>query len=329
MKYLWGIGLGKDPDYSTSAGTITLSDSSAHYNVESNNVELIVNITRNIVLFNKNNPDLTATFTGGGTEDIVVSIPGGVTGADSDLIHAWVDISDGRAGIDFLSELVVKDRTYSAIKNTDITLEAETLNIDNTSLGTAASATGEISVIGQLRTANEVEAQTVVTRSTMSSAMESVALNQGSTASQVGDDTVIGLLKSNQSSLASLLEIPKQSYFSIGGNIRNSFGVAGVDLGVYGRDLSDGDVLVVIRALSDDVLISLGSQEQFLNINNATGACEAGQCDGFVGDLLDQYPLPKDDFLEAKAKMVQLYDAVHGHTGPAGCVAQITYVKTP
>jgi hypothetical protein len=338
MKYLWGIGLGKDPDFNASAGTVTLSDSGSHYNVESENVELIVNISRNIVLYNRNNPDLTATFTGGGTADTVVQLPGGVTGATSDLIHAWVEISDGRSGIDFLSELAVKDRTYAAIKNTDITLEAETLNIDlvstnskiditNLGIGGTASATGEGSVIGQLLVANEQGATSNQTMSSMNLNLDAIALNQGTTASSTGDASVIGILKNNQEALTSLLEVPVQSYFAIGGNIRNSFGVAGINLGVMGKDLHEGDVIVVIRALSDDVLITLGSQDQFDNMGSGTADCMAGQCDGFVGDLLNQYPLPKDDFLEADAKMIQLYDAVHGNVGATGTVAQITLVK--
>ena len=223
MKYLWGIGLGKDPGFSTSAGTVTLSDSGSHANVESKNIELIVNITRNIVLFNKNNPDLTATFTGGGTADVVATIPGGVAGATSDLIHAWVDISDGRSGIDFLSELAVKDRTYAALKNVDITLEAETLNIDfsptndildatKVAIGNSLSTDGATSVMGQLIESNKYTKQLYavnplnigqgenshVDEKSVIGKLIRLDLHQGSTASPSSEISVIGLQKKNK-----------------------------------------------------------------------------------------------------------------------------------
>jgi hypothetical protein len=233
---------------------------------------------------------------GGETADLIVEYKHQVGAAVKDIIHVWVEVPDGRSGIDFLSELAVKDRTYAAIKNTDITLEAETLNIDLT------STNAELANL-QERT--------------------------GGTASATGDSSIIGLLKSNQATLNALISIPEQSYFAFGNNVTASFGIAGINLGANGHDLHNGDYAVVVRALTDNVQVTLGSQEQFNSIIGGTATCQGGGCDGFVGDLIDKYTLPKDDFLEAKAKMVQIYDAgVTGPTGTPGTIAQVTVVKT-
>jgi len=444
MKYLWGIGLGKDPGFSASAGTVTLSGSGSHPNVESENVELIVNISRNIVLYNRNNPDLTATFTGGGAADTVVQLPSGVTGATADLIHVWVEISDGRSGIDFLSELAVKDRTYAAIKNTDITLEAETLNIDftstnekidttnqridttnaalggtgstgaseneygsddimghlmtiesytkslsyvnalnigqgvnssvdeksvigqlmrldfhqgstasatgdisvigqlmathtndvavndmmlvdhtlstarNTSLGSTASATGDISVIGQLRTTNV----TLEVLSGLNTSMQTIAINQGSTASSSEDGTVIGLHKKTQELLLGLLDIPLYPTLAvtIAGPLTD-FGVVGIDLGASGSDFSKSDTIVSVRSMSPAVELNLGSFEQFISLG---GTAVAAEMAGFTGDILGGYALDQDDTFQTNAKLIQ----VKNKAGGAGARIQVTLVNT-
>jgi hypothetical protein len=352
MKYLWGIGLGKDPGFSTSAGTVTLSDSGSHANVESKNIELIVNITRNIVLFNKNNPDLTATFTGGGTADVVATIPGGVAGATSDLIHAWVDLPDGRSGIDFLSELAVKDRTYAALKNVDITLEAETLNIDfaptneridltNQALGSSGSTEGATSMMGQIMEISRYTKQLYsvnplnigqghnsdVDEDSVIGKLMRLDLHQGSTASPSSEISVIGLQKKNKELMLALLAIPEYPVLENTGITGDNFGVAGFDLtsGGFGQDLSKGETMVSIRALTAgtgfDVLISLGSHELFTSLGGTGAAMNMG---GFTGDIVNEYPLGKDDYIQANAKLVKVVQ----QGGATGAQIQVTLVNT-
>ena len=56
MKYLWGTGMGSNPHFNPGAsagyGTVTLVGSGSMQNIQSKNVELIVNISRNVVYYN-------------------------------------------------------------------------------------------------------------------------------------------------------------------------------------------------------------------------------------------------------------------------------------
>ena len=133
MKYLAGIGKGKAPVFSpggTGAGTLTFE---APLNKKGGSHLLtVLNTTTNDIIYNSNNPALSGTFSGGDTDgDLVLTLDIDTLSfnADDDL-HAWVEYVDGSKGVDFLSELSVKDKTYAAMKNVE--LSTESVIVDNT-----------------------------------------------------------------------------------------------------------------------------------------------------------------------------------------------------
>lgn len=141
MKYLAGIGKGKAPVFTpgnASVGTLVFE---APFNeVGGANILLVINTTTNDVIYNKNNTDYDGTFSGGGSTGLTLTLDRDTSSFNlSDDLHAWVNVKDGAAGIDFMSELAVKDMSYAAMKN--IELSTENVNFDMTNQTTLQQTT--------------------------------------------------------------------------------------------------------------------------------------------------------------------------------------------
>ena len=105
-KYLIGVGIGEDPTFNASAKTITF-DSSFQNKHTNSPIEFIINNKTNKLIYKKGKAGVDGSWdkaTGVLTLDYDTSADGS---ADGDSLHAWADISDGKRGVDFLSQMYV------------------------------------------------------------------------------------------------------------------------------------------------------------------------------------------------------------------------------
>tara|TARA_Y100000310_G_C20689391_1_gene821213 strand:- start:2864 stop:3661 length:798 start_codon:yes stop_codon:yes gene_type:complete len=222
MKFLVGVGVGSKPSFNSSAGTLTFDERVRK--VKAENVLLIVNCSTNQVLHNSNNTDLQGDwddFGNSGVFNLINHTQGTMTNTDE--LHAWVDIHNGVAGIDFLSDLAIKSQTYAALNDIDLSLEGD-LTVDLSTTNAAIDDTN-------------------------------IALN--GTASSASDGSVTGELKGANAHLATLAEIPMTFFLTS----TNPVIEAGVDVG--GFNLTNYSRILSIRSLhnSTEVIIERDSVE--------------------------------------------------------------------
>jgi len=241
MKFLVGVGVGIKPSFDSAAGTLTFDERIQR--VEAKDVLLIVNCSTNQILHNSNNVDLEGDwddFGNSGLFNLVLPWDAG-TMADTDEIHAWVELRNGVAGIDFLSDLAIKSQTYAALNDIDISLEGD-LNIDmgatndaidltNQYIGDGDSEIDDGTVTGELKGVNnalsEMDATHTATNANMTTLTNYILAS--------AQETLINHEETN-TILTSLNTIP-ESFVLIDGDTAE----IGVDhSGAGGPDLSGG-----------------------------------------------------------------------------------------
>jgi len=127
MKYLAGIGLGEKGTFDSSAGTLTFTGSVADFTIDQ--VILVVNTTKNIVLHNNNNPDLEGSWASG-VMTFNIDTYVAADNASGDEIHTWLEVPNGVSGVDFLSELALKDMSYAAMNGVELNATTANFNAD-------------------------------------------------------------------------------------------------------------------------------------------------------------------------------------------------------
>jgi len=289
MKYLAGIGMGKVPVFVPGApGAGTLTFKQPLNNAGGVEVLVCVNTSTNDILYNNNNSDNSGTFSGGGgTFDLVLRLDNStVTMNSTDDIHAWIEIRDGAKGIDFMSDLVVKDKSYAAMKN--IELSTESLTIDMTATTSAVTD-------GASFTTNTLAQK-------MSDSTTAITEGASATTAAVGASTtdITDKLDLVKDRLESLLEVPDSYIASIVDNYAEyTIGQANLNTDGTDIDLSGTVNIVNIRSTNDNTKVTVYKD----SAETVT--------------LANEYELGIDRFLDLKSEKIKVEQIVAGATQTA------------